>query len=251
MTTGRETLSIAVAAALALLSACERRETEAPASKSAAPIDQPVATQPAPAPADQAKAAADPSAAATPQTPDTAKPPDSGTQPAEPGKSAAAAQPAEPVTRSLGTAIDDSGITMRLKSAFVADPDVKALDITVETRKGEVQLSGFVDNQAQIDRAVDIAKRTPGVTSVQNKLALRTPSTVGAKVDDALLTAKVKAAFVRDDTIKALDIAVNTNAGEVQLSGFVANEAQINRATEVARSVEGVKSVDNKMSVKR
>ena len=158
---------------------------------------------------------------------------------------------ADQTTRSVGTAIDDSGITMRVKSAFVADPDIKSLDITVETRKGEVQLSGFVDSQAQIDRAVDIAQRTQGVASVQNKLALKTPGTVGNKVDDALITTKVKAAFIRDDSIRALDIAVNTNNGEVQLSGFVANDAQVNRATEVARSIEGVKSVDNKMSVKR
>jgi hyperosmotically inducible protein len=152
---------------------------------------------------------------------------------------------------SLGTTIDDTAITAKVKSAFVADPEVKSLDITVETRKGEVQLSGFVDNQAQVDRAVDIARRTQGVTDVQNKLALKTPGTVGSAVDDTIITAKVKTALVRDDTVKALDISVRTNKGEVQLSGYVENETQVSRATEVARTVEGVKTVDNKMSLKR
>ena len=206
----------AVCAALLVLSGCEQKEAQAPAASK--PVQAAVEKAPAPAPA----------ADATP-------PP----------------APAQSTTRSVGTAIDDSGITMRVKSAFVADPDVKSLDITVETRKGEVQLSGFVDSQAQIDRAVDIARRTQGVSAVQNKLALKTPGTVGDKVDDAVISAKVKAAFIRDDNIKALDIAVNTNNGEVQLSGYVANESQVSRATEVARSIDGVKSVDNKMSVKR
>lgn len=209
-------LASAIGVALALaMAGCEQKQAQTPVEKKIeVGIEKPAAA------------------------PDAAKPPAAQTAPGE-------------VTRSVGTAIDDSGITMRVKSAFVADPEIKALDITVETRKGEVQLSGFVDTQAQIDRALDIAKRTPGVAAVQNKLALKTPGTVGSKVDDALITAKVKAAFIRDDSVKALDIAVNTNNGEVQLSGFVANEGQVNRATEVARSIEGVKSVDNKMSVKR
>ncbi len=152
---------------------------------------------------------------------------------------------------SVGTTIDDTAITTKVKAAYVADPEVKSLDITVETRKGEVQLSGYVDNQAQIDRAIDIARRTQGVSEVQNKLAIKTPGTVGGAVDDTLITAKVKTALVRDDTIKALDIVVHTNKGEVQLSGYVDNETQVSRATEVARTVEGVKAVDNKMSLKR
>lgn len=172
----------------------------------------------------------------------------------DPGVTAPSAPPrtesAAPST-SVGTAIDDTAITAKVKSAFVADPEVKSLDVTVETRKGEVQLSGFVDNQAQVDRAVDIARRTQGVTDVQNKLALKTPGTVGSAVDDTLITAKVKTALVRDDTVKALDISVRTNKGEVQLSGYVENETQLSRATEVARTVEGVKTVDNKMSLKR
>ena len=63
----------------------------------------------------------------------------------------------------MGTDIDDSTITTKVKSALLADADVKSFDIKVETRKGEVQLSGFVDNQAQIDRAIAVAKGVEGV----------------------------------------------------------------------------------------
>ncbi len=66
----------------------------------------------------------------------------------------------------VGTKIDDSVVTTRVKSALLTDPNIKSLDIAVVTRKGEVQLSGFVDNQAQIDRAIEI---TRGVTAVRLK----------------------------------------------------------------------------------
>lgn len=176
------------------------------------------------------------------RTPDPTSTPSAGTP---------ALDQAPAPARSVGTTIDDTGITTRVKAAFVADPDIKSLDITVETRKGEVQLSGFVDSQRQIDRATDIARRVDGVVGVQNMLALKTPGTVGSAVDDTLITTKVKTALVRDDSIKSLDIAVNTNKGTVQLSGFVENDAQSARATELARAVDGVKAVDNKMSVKK
>ena len=152
----------------------------------------------------------------------------------------------------VGTEIDDSAITTKVKSALLADADVKSFDIKVETRKGEVQLSGFVDNQAQIDRAVAVAKGVEGVKSVDNKMSLKTTgTTVGEKLDDGIITTKVKAALLADSGVKSSDIGVVTRDGEVQLSGFVDSQSQIDRATEVARGVEGVKNVINEMSIKK
>ncbi|MDO9600855.1 MAG: BON domain-containing protein, partial [Rhodocyclaceae bacterium] len=59
-----------------------------------------------------------------------------------------------PPSTTVGTVIDDTVITASVRSALLADPDVKSFDLKVETRKGEVMLSGFVDNQMQIDRAI-------------------------------------------------------------------------------------------------
>ena len=152
----------------------------------------------------------------------------------------------------VGTDVDDSTITTKVKSALLADADVKSFDIKVETRKGEVQLSGFVDNQSQMDRAVAVAKGVEGVKKVDNKMSLKTTSTtMGDKIDDGVITTKVKAALLGDSTVKSSDIGVVTRDGEVQLSGFVDSQSQIERATEVAKGVEGVKSVINEMSIKK
>ncbi|MEK7230845.1 MAG: BON domain-containing protein [Pseudomonadota bacterium] len=78
-----------------------------------------------------------------------------------------------PPSTTVGTEIDDSVVTARVKSALLADPDVKRFDFKVETRKGEVQLSGFVDNQNQIDRAIEVARGIEGVRSVSNEMSIK------------------------------------------------------------------------------
>lgn len=78
-----------------------------------------------------------------------------------------------PSRESTGEYIDDSVITTKVKTAFVQDKLVDAADVKVETFKGNVQLSGFVDSQSEIDRAAQIAGKVPGVKSVRNDLRLK------------------------------------------------------------------------------
>ena len=155
-------------------------------------------------------------------------------------------------TTTMGTEIDDTVVTASVKSALLGDADIKSFDFQVETRKGEVQLSGFALNQSQIDRAIELTRAVKGVKDVQNKLSLKgAPTSVGVGVDDGILTARVKAAFMNDPDIKSIDVAVVTRKGEVQLSGFVNDQKQIDRAVVVARGVENVTSVTNEMSIKK
>lgn len=157
-----------------------------------------------------------------------------------------------PPSTSVGTEIDDTVITAAIKTALLANPEVRSFDLLVETRKGEVQLSGFVDSQVQIDRATAVAKNVTGVKSVQNKMTLKgSPASVGNTVDDSIVTTRVKSALLNEASIKSLDIAVVTRKGEVQLSGFVDNQQQIDRALVLARGIEGVVAVNNEMSIKK
>lgn len=163
-----------------------------------------------------------------------------------------APNPATATSPSIGNTVDDALITTKVKSILLADPDIKGLAIAVETRKGEVLLSGFASSQAQIDRAIDIARRTDHVKGVENRISLKTPgATVGTVIDDSVVTTKVKAALLSDVAVNGLDVNVSTNKGAVQLSGFVDNNAQITRATEITRSIEGVKDVINMMTLKK
>jgi hyperosmotically inducible protein len=157
-----------------------------------------------------------------------------------------------PATTTIGNEVDDSVVTSRVKSALLESPDIKAFDFKVETRKGEVMLGGFVDNQAQLDLATAATRAVPGVKSVLNNVTLKGASaTVGNTIDDSLTTSKVKAALLGDATVKSFDIAVVTRKDEVQLSGFVDNQTQIDRAVQVAGAVDGVRKVINEMSIKK
>jgi len=159
---------------------------------------------------------------------------------------------APPPSTTIGTEIDDSVVSTQVKSALLADPDIKGFDFKVTTRKGEVQLSGFVDNQSQLDRALVVTQAVTGVKSIDNKVSLKgAATTIGNKVDDSIVTTQVKAALLADANVKSLDIAVVTREGVVQLSGFVNNQAQIDRALDVARGIAGVSSVSNEMSIKK
>jgi len=74
---------------------------------------------------------------------------------------------------STGEYIDDSSITVKVKSAFVKDPVVGAMDVSVETFKGVVQLSGFVNTVTEKQQAEAIAARVNGVTRVQNNIQVK------------------------------------------------------------------------------
>jgi osmotically-inducible protein OsmY len=69
--------------------------------------------------------------------------------------------------------VDDETITERVKEAVQDDPSLKSADINVETSKGKVQLSGFINTRAEINRAVKVAKGVKGVKSVKNDMILK------------------------------------------------------------------------------
>ena len=72
----------------------------------------------------------------------------------------------------------------------------------------------------------------------------------GEYVDDSVITTKVKSLLANDDFLKSFEISVETYKGTVQLSGFVDSQKAIDKAGEIARSVNGVKSVKNNLNVK-
>ena len=78
-----------------------------------------------------------------------------------------------PQQSSTGQYIDDSAITTKVKTAIFNEPSLKVNQISVETYKNVVLLSGFVGSSAQITRAVDLARSVQGVLSVSNNLMVK------------------------------------------------------------------------------
>ncbi|MBB6094471.1 hyperosmotically inducible protein [Povalibacter uvarum] len=146
----------------------------------------------------------------------------------------------------------DSTITGSVKSALISNDQTKARQINVETKDGVVQLNGFVDSATAKAAAETTAKNVEGVKSVKNNLSIRDPNrSTGEAVDDTVIAAKVKGEIAGKAGLgTASDVNVEVNSGVVELSGFVATADEKAKAAEVARSINGVKSVKNNISLK-
>jgi osmotically-inducible protein OsmY len=72
-----------------------------------------------------------------------------------------------------GEYVDDTVITAKVKAAVLSEPSLKSSEINVETFKGTVQLSGFVNSEADINKAAEVARSVGGVKSVKNDMRLK------------------------------------------------------------------------------
>ncbi len=78
-----------------------------------------------------------------------------------------------PTREGTGEYVDDSAITTKVKAAIFNDPSLKVFQINVETFKGDVQLSGFVDSAQSVKKAGEVARGVNGVKSVKNNLIVK------------------------------------------------------------------------------
>ncbi|MEQ1739056.1 MAG: BON domain-containing protein [Methyloglobulus sp.] len=78
-----------------------------------------------------------------------------------------------PKQEGVGEYVDDTVLTTKVKAAILHDPSLSSAEINVETFKGEVQLSGFVNSRADIAKAIEVARDVIGVKSVKNDMRLK------------------------------------------------------------------------------
>jgi len=153
--------------------------------------------------------------------------------------------------RSTGQVIDDTTIATRTKTALLADSTTDGLDIDVEVNRDKVQLNGFVDSQAQVERAGEIARSIPGVSSVENNLLVSDGTRrTGEYIDDKVISTSVKAALINDPLAPASEIDVEVNRGVVSLGGYVDSNAKRDAAVAAAKGVKGVQKVINNLAVR-
>lgn len=149
------------------------------------------------------------------------------------------------------TAIADMWVTAKTKIALAADGRVKGRQIHVVTTKNVVMLRGKVDSDSAKQAAEEITKMLDGVKSVKNNLEVVAPSKRElVEARDEAITARVREKIANDAHLKRSDIAVQTNAGIVSLTGEVEDILTSADASWTAWFVPGVKSVKNDLTVK-
>lgn len=149
------------------------------------------------------------------------------------------------------TSINDTWLTAKTKIALAADGRVKGRQIDVATTKNVVRLRGKVDSDEAKQTAEEITKMLDGVKTVKNDLQVVAPSTRDAVEEkDEAITTRVQKKIATDAHLKKADIAVQTNAGVVSLTGEVKDIMTSAQASWTAWFVPGVKSVKNDLTVK-
>jgi hyperosmotically inducible protein len=159
--------------------------------------------------------------------------------------------------------VDDTVITTTVKARFVKDKQVRARNIEVKTVNGVVELSGTAASKQEASRAASIARNVKGVKSVKNDIQVSAKPAAAARekmsdkdrpatakgsdqpVADSVITAKLKALFVKDKDVSFRTIEVKTVNGVVHLSGTAKSKQESDKAVSMARDVQGVKSVKN------
>jgi hyperosmotically inducible periplasmic protein len=147
------------------------------------------------------------------------------------------------------TGMTDSWVTAKTKIALFSDDRVKGRQVSVETQKGVVTLRGKVDSAEAKAAAADIAKGIDSVKSVRNELQVVAPSQRNrVDADDKQIAKSVEQRFKQDSQLKSAKIDAKVEAGVVILTGEVKSIDTSARASEVARSVPGVRYVKNDLT---
>jgi hyperosmotically inducible periplasmic protein len=149
-------------------------------------------------------------------------------------------------------AMSDAWITAKVKTIFLLHRNVSAMT-EVDTKAGIVTLQGKAANEAQKDLTTEYAKDVEGVKGVNNEMTVgkiaKKKQTVGQKIDDASITAQVKMTLLYHRSTSALNTSVKTKRGVVTLSGKAKSGAEMDLAAKFANDVNGVKSVNNRMTI--
>ncbi len=143
----------------------------------------------------------------------------------------------------------DSRIESSARQSYVFKTYLQGDDIKIQSKDGAVTLTGMVNEDSHKALAQDTVTGLPGVKSVDNKLEVKgTPPTANS---DAWLLTKVKTTLLFHRSVSTAKTEVDVKDGIVTLRGNADNQAQKDLTTEYAKDVEGVKEVNNEMTIKK
>jgi hyperosmotically inducible protein len=141
----------------------------------------------------------------------------------------------------------DSRIESSARQSYVFKTYIQADDIKIQSKDGAVTLTGIVSENFHRSLAQETVAGLPGVTSVDNRLEVKgAPPTANS---DAWLRDKVKVTLLFHRSVSAGTTNVDVKNGIVTLRGDAASQTQKDLTTEYAKDVEGVKDVNNEMTV--
>lgn len=141
----------------------------------------------------------------------------------------------------------DDRIESTAKKSYVFKTFLKGDEIKIQSKEGAVTLTGTVADNHHKSLAQETVASLPGVKSVDNRLEIK--GTPPAENSDAWIMTKVKATLLYHRSVSGFNTEVNVKDGIVTLQGEAPSQAQKDLTTEYAKDIDGVKSVNNEMTV--
>ncbi len=143
--------------------------------------------------------------------------------------------------RTSGTYIEDQAIELKASKA-IADSLKEKVHANVTSFNRQLLITGEVSDEANKKKAESLVKPIENVLSIHNYLAIGANSSLSNRTNDAYITSKVKANFIKENKFSANYVKVVTESGSVYLLGLVTHK-EADDAVEIARSIGGVKTV--------
>jgi osmotically-inducible protein OsmY len=143
--------------------------------------------------------------------------------------------------RSSGAQIDDEAIQLRAQNR-VSDRFGDKVHVTVTSFNRMALLTGEAPDDAMRDEVIKIVQGVPNVRGITNEIQLAIPTPRASRINDELITTKVKGRLIDSGKANPVHVKVVTEAGVVYLMGFV-TEKEADESVEIARTTGGVRKV--------
>jgi len=152
--------------------------------------------------------------------------------------------------KGIGGTATDCNISRKVKAglySFNADLHAK---VSVSVQNQEVLLTGVVQDSNWASEAERIAKGVEDVKNVINHIETEGQESFGSLSQDSWITTRIKSSLLFESEVYSLNYTIETCNGIVYLTGIAQNETEVNRVSEIARNVSGVKKVVNHIKIK-
>lgn len=153
--------------------------------------------------------------------------------------------------RSVGEAIDDTTINLKISSNLLQKDEALFRRVGVEVLQGRVLLTGNVPEPEQRVEAVRLAWRAEGVKEILNEIQVNDTSSLLDFAKDGWISTQLRAKILGDREITDINYSVETVNGVVYLLGIAQNEDELQRVTNHARNIRGVVKVVSHVSMKQ
>ncbi|MEZ5896264.1 MAG: BON domain-containing protein [Parvularculaceae bacterium] len=146
-------------------------------------------------------------------------------------------------SRALDQSVADIGSNAELKSVLFADRSHDYSDVDITMYEGRLMLSGGMRTEEGRRRLIENAWKANGVKQVIDEIFVGDKTPFAQGVEDGRIDAALRAKFINDGVVKSGRIKTSVSAGVVYLLGVAPDQASLDRAVDIARSMSGVKAV--------